>query len=263
MTDPTAGAPETASRARALALLTAIEDGCATARIACPGGLVIRDARHPRVWSSNHVRVESPTAPDAAALDAAAARHLDALGFRMIIVREEAVGRALASPLAALGYRATHQLLMTAGPAPDVMPDPVAAPPVVEVSHARLACSRVEAQVELGRDAEIGRQLHARDAVIETVVAVRRFAVVDGGAVAARCQLYADGQIAQIENLYVAPAWRGRGLGRVVGEHALHAARAAGAQLVVAVADAEGWPQSFYRRVGFAGVGLLPRFLRP
>jgi hypothetical protein len=49
---------------------------------------------------------------------------------------------------------------------------------------------------------------------------------------------------------------------RAVGEHALRAARAGGAELVFAIADAEDWPQGFYRRAGFAGTGLPPRFLR-
>jgi hypothetical protein len=42
----------------------------------------------------------------------------------------------------------------------------------------------------------------------------------------------------------------------------LRAARAAGARVVFAIADAAGWPRSFYRRAGCAGAGLLPRFLR-
>jgi GNAT superfamily N-acetyltransferase len=258
-----AGAADSEARKRALALLAAVDDGCATQRIPCPGGQAILDDRHPLLWSANHLRVELPAAPDPAGLDAAAARHLDAFGFRMIVVREEPVGRALAGPLAALGYRATHELLMIAGPPPDVMADRGAAPPVVEVRHEQLAASRVEAQAQLGHDAEVGRQLHARDALVEAVVAVRRFAILDGGEVAARCQIYAAGPVAQIENLYVAPRLRGRGLGRVVGEHALRAAWGAGAELVFAVADAEDWPQSFYRRAGFTGAGLLPRFLRP
>ena len=251
-----------AARARAIAFLAAIDDGCAESLPACPGGHAVLDGRHPALWSANHLRVRTPVAPDPAALAAAAEEHLGALGFRMIAVLDEAVARALRAPLAQRGYRAADELLMLAGPAPGPAASAQGSGAVVEVAHEDLAASRIAAQVELGRDAEVGRQLASRDALIGTVVAIRRFALVADGEIAARCQVYAGGGIAQIENLYVAPAHRGRGLARVVGEHALRAAWAGGAQLVFGIADAEDWPQGFYRRAGFAGAGLLPRFLR-
>jgi GNAT superfamily N-acetyltransferase len=249
-----------AARVRAIAFLVAIDDGCAESLAACPGGHAVLDGRHPALWSANHLRVETLDAPDPAALAAAAEEHLGALAFRMIAVFDEAVARTLSASLAEHGYRAAHELLMLAGPAPAAAPGAPAA--VVEVAHEDLTASRVAAQVELGRAAEVGRQLASRDARIGTVVAIRRFALVAGGEIAARCQVYAGGDVAQIENLYVAPAHRGRGLARVVGEHALRAAWAGGARLVFGIAAADDWPQSFYRRAGFAGAGLLPRFLR-
>ena len=250
------------ARARAIAFLTAIDDRCVERRPACPGGHAILDGRHPALWSANHLRVERVTAPDPAALDGAAAGHLDELGFRLIAVRDEAVARALDAPLQARGYRPAHELLMLSA-APPPPPAAAATPAAIEVvGPAALVASRVAAQLELGRDGEVGRQLASRDALIGTVVAVRRFAIVVAGEIAARCEVRADGAVAQVENLYVAPEHRGRGLARVVGEHALRAAWAGGARLVVGIADAEDWPQSFYRRLGFADAGLLSRFLR-
>jgi predicted GNAT family acetyltransferase len=109
----------------------------------------------------------------------------------------------------------------------------------------------------------VGRQLVSRDALVAAVVAERCFAVeLDSRRIAARCQLYSQGAVAQIENVYTVAAHRRRGFSRALVTHAAGEARAAGATLVFLVADAAGWPQAFYRGVGFADAGLLPRFIR-
>ena len=248
------------ARLRAIDFVTALDDACAQSRPPCPGGHVLLDSRHPVLWSANHVRVERAPAPAAAALDDAAATHLDALGFRMITVLDEAAGVALTAPLGALGYRPAHELLMILGPHP--------APTersqrIVEVGSAELAQSRIAAQVELDRDAEVGRQLASRDALIGAVVAVRRFAIRAGGQIVARCQVYGDGAVAQIENMYTTAGHRRQGLSRLLMRHAVGEALDGGAELVFLLADAADWPQAFYRRLGFDDAGLLPHFLRP
>jgi GNAT superfamily N-acetyltransferase len=248
------------ARRRAIAFMTAIDDACAEATVACPGGTVVLDSRHPALWSANHVRVDAARAPDATALDATAAAHLDELGFRMIVVQDEAVAAALAEPLGALGYRPADELLMILGPTGDAARRSAR---VGEATPAQLVASRVAAQTEIGRDAQVGRQLASRDALIASVVPVRRLAIrAANGEVAARCQIYGEGAVAQIENLYTAAARRGQGLSRLLMRHAVAEARAGGAELVFLVADAGDWPQSFYRRLGFEDAGLMPRFLR-
>jgi len=76
------------------------------------------------------------------------------------------------------------------------------------------------------------------------------------------CQLYADGDVAQIENVYTYRSHRRCGLARVLVTRALLEAQAAGAELVFLVADGEGWPQRLKRDVGFRDAGLLRRFRR-
>ena len=105
-------AVDTDARRGAIRFLCAIEDACAERVLSAPGGCAILDSRHPRLWDANHVRVEASEAPDALALDAVARLHFDALGFQMISVLHDAVGRALTGPLESVGYRADHQLLM-------------------------------------------------------------------------------------------------------------------------------------------------------
>jgi GNAT superfamily N-acetyltransferase len=253
------GRMDAVARGRATDFVTALDDACAETVTACPGGHALLDTRHSALWSANHLRVETPDPPAAAGLDEAAGGLFDALGFRMITVLDEPAGRLLSEPLAALGYAAAHELLMIGGPQTASAERSDA---VVDVTHEDLEASRQAAQVEQGRDAQIGRQLATRDALIGTVVDVRRLAILIDGEVAARCQIHSGGGVAQIENLYITPAHRGRGLSRVLAESAVYEARAAGAELLFGIADAADWPQAFYRRLGFTDAGLLPRFLR-
>ena len=250
------------ARRGAIAFLCAIEDRCAGQIESAPGGCAILDPRHPRLWDANHLRVEGPAAPDAVELDAAARLHFEDLGFQMITVLHEEVGRALTEPLHSLGYRARHNLLMLL-----VSDPPLAAAadePISEISREQLAATRIVGAVEDGLlDVEVGAQLVSRDTLVATVVNERCFAVeVADRHVAARCQLYSEGQVAQIENVYTVPAHRRRGLSRALVTHAAREARAAGATLVFLVADAADWPQAFYRSAGFVDCGLLPRFVR-
>ena len=258
---PTLGAAGADARRRAIAFLCAVEDACAERILPAPGGLAILDSRHPRLWDANHLRVEASEAPDAAALDAVARSHFDALGFQMINVLDEAVGRDMAGPLEALGYRASHGLLMVLGADPG---RPSRNVTIAEVSREDLARTRTAGAIERGLDGvDVGDQLVSRDALVGAVVNERCFAVrLDGAEVAARCQLYSQGAVAQIENVYTAPAHRRRGFSRALVTRAAHEASAAGAELVFLVADAADWRAAFYRSAGFLDAGALPRFLR-
>jgi GNAT superfamily N-acetyltransferase len=247
------------ARDRAIAFLSSIDAGCAEEIVACPGGHAVTDTRHPALWSANHLHVNADEPPDAAGLHAVAVSHFARLGFELITVRHERVARALTTPLAALGYRPVHELLMLLGERPVALDAPA---PILEVKPADLEASRIAAQLEAGRGAHVGRQLGSRDRLIARIAAQRCFAVVLSGEVVARCQIYSRSRVAQIENVYTTPAHRGRGLARALLTHAAFAARAAGAEIVFLVTAAEDWPQAFYRRAGFLDAALLPRFLR-
>jgi hypothetical protein len=175
------------ARDRAIALLSSIDAGCAEEIVACPGGHAVTDTRHPALWSANHLHVNADEPPDAAGLHAVAVSHFARLGFELITVRHEPVARALTAPLAALGYRPVHELLMLLGERPVAVDAPA---PILEVKPADLEASRIAAQLEAGRGAHVGRQLGSRDRLIARIAAQRCFAVVLSGEVVARCQLY-------------------------------------------------------------------------
>jgi GNAT superfamily N-acetyltransferase len=248
------------ARAAALAFLRSLDDACAERLVPIPGGHAVLDARHPLLWDANHLRVETSEAPDAAALAAAADRHLGPLGFRALVVLDPAVAELLAPPLLARGYLERHELLMLLGP---TLAAP-AEPPfeIEEVAAEVVSASRIEAARELLGSEQVGRQLASRDALIAAATDVRSFAVPVGGTIAARCQLYGAGAVTQVENVFTDPAHRLRGLAGALVAHAAREARAAGAEVVFLRTDASGLPQRLYRRLGFVDAGLLPRFHR-
>jgi GNAT superfamily N-acetyltransferase len=246
-------------RATAIGFMRALEGACAERVLDCPGGHALLDSRYPRLWDANRVRVEDGVAPDVDRLVAAAEEHLGGLDFRMITALHEEVGGTLAGALAERGYAPSHELLMVLGGEP---PAPAPGVAVTEVDCERLEPTRVAAAVELRGDAEVGRQLALRDRLIATAVAVRCFAVLDGDEIAARCQLYRALSVFQVENVYTVPGHRRRGYAAALVSYALREAHSGGARLVFLVADADDWPQGFYRRMGFRDAGLLHRFKR-
>ena len=90
----------------------------------------------------------------------------------------------------------------------------------------------------------------------------RLFAAVDpAGVVRATsgCGVFAG--YATVIFVNTAPGWRGRGIGQAMTAQALRAGLRSGARCACLDASAAG--ESIYRRLGFADVGTVTRFLRP
>jgi GNAT superfamily N-acetyltransferase len=246
-------------RGLAIGFLCAIEDACAEHRIPCPGGHAIIDSHHRLLWDANHIRVETPLAPDASALADAADQHLGGEDFRVIELLHEDAAGALREPLARQGYRSADRVLMILGDTPSAEKSLIA---VQGVSRQSLERSRIETLSEEQEfAAEVNRQMVSRDAVVATVVPEQCYAVVHNGEILARCQVYSDGALAQIEHVYTRAQHRRRGYARAVVTHAARAARATGA-IDVFLLSADDWRPAFYRSIGFVDAGRLPRFVR-
>ena len=83
----------------------------------------------------------------------------------------------------------------------------------------------------------------------------RFFAAELDGVLAGYCELYLHDGVAQVEDVNTLEGFRNRGAGRAFVLGAIAAARAAGADLVWLLADAEDWPQHLYATLGFEDVG--------
>jgi predicted GNAT family acetyltransferase len=69
--------------------------------------------------------------------------------------------------------------------------------------------------------------------------------------------------VAQIETVDTLEEYRGRGLARSLVLAATDAALAAGADLVLIVADDDDWPKELYSKLGFDPAGRFWQFTLP
>jgi RimJ/RimL family protein N-acetyltransferase/ribosomal protein S18 acetylase RimI-like enzyme len=108
---------------------------------------------------------------------------------------------------------------------------------------------------------DLADQLFAAKRRIGAVVPTRYFAIESGGSITAYCELRGDGETAQIEDVNTLAAFRGRGLGRAIVQHALDEARRTH-ELVFVEALADDWPKELYEKLGFETVDERHLFLR-
>jgi GNAT superfamily N-acetyltransferase len=220
-------------------------------------GTVVRCSRLPEFWSYNSLRVEgaAPTLGVDALVHASDVLQGD-LGHRQVEVEDEATGARLRAGFEALGWAAERLAWMRlAGPPPpgpdfDEVPFSGTRPLRLEWTRAapwapdERAAERfadAEAEVAAVRDS---RALLARDAAGEPIA----FTV-----------FVAEGGGAEIDQAYVTPSQRGRGVG---GALVAAAARVAAAVDTFIVADDEGAPKRLYARLGFEPIWIQYVFTR-
>jgi ribosomal protein S18 acetylase RimI-like enzyme len=93
--------------------------------------------------------------------------------------------------------------------------------------------------------------------------AVRYWVALDGGEVCGFVSSWegVDG-VGQVEDLYVAPSARGRGVAAALLRHGIADCRRHGAGGVVIVADADDSPKTAYARMGWAPVAVKREYVR-
>lgn len=255
-----AGGPQgLTSLRRAAEFQHAYEDALATQVRRLRGvGRALLHPGLPLVWDLNFVRLEVlDGSVAAAALARSSERVLAGYGHRKINVDDEAEGTRLAPVFEALGWHSDRSLVMVhRGQLPAERP----AYPAEEIAWRPFGRSVEAFSRELGRPADVGRQLAERHRLTAEVVPTRWFGAYVGARLGASCELYSDGRTAQIETVVTLRGFRGRGLATAVVVAALEAAR--DHDFVFLVADAADWPQEWYRRLGFEPAGILYRFIR-
>ena len=225
-------------------------------------GTAVRATALPEYWDYNAVRVEGPVGDVEAAELLAAADELQAgLSHRRVEVEDEEAGARLRPGFAREGWAAERLVWMRrTGPAPGV---PAGSAAVLEVPF--------EATQELRRRWHRGDGWVGEDVAVERflvledrVAAVRRpraFAAREGDRLVGFASLFAPegAPAAEVEQVFVAPERRDRGLGATLVAAAL---RAAGRPVQWIVADDEGRPKHLYARLGFEPVWLQHAFVR-
>jgi ribosomal protein S18 acetylase RimI-like enzyme len=224
-------------------------------------GTAIFTPELPLRHDSNYLLVEAvPDGISAADLVEEAERVQGPAGLehRLLFFRDAALGERFAPELVSLGWRRDRHVLMTQRRQPERAVDTRI---VSEVTEATLRDARArQIRSYPWGTPEVARQL--LDAKLRVPVETRFFAVIVDGTVASYSDLYIDGEIAQVEDVATMPEQRGRGYASAVVLRAVEEARAAGAELVFLVADAEDWPKELYRRLGFEEIGANVKLLR-
>ena len=208
----------------------------------------------------NLISVDPGTRAKAAELAAEADRMQEPAGLlhRKVGIYDD-LGYEVEDAFRRLGWTVHRHLVMTherlaelaAGRAEEVAPDelePVWADGIRESPF--------------GRDEDVVRQLVEAQRRRRRAVDVRYFAARVDGQIASYCELFSDGQTAQVESVMTLERFRGRGLAKAVVSHAVREARAAGHDLVFLVAEDEDWPKELYRRLGFEDRGHTWELIR-
>ncbi len=238
----------------------AVELAAAERHEPTPHGVGLFADSVPSVYDANYVSVEDPDV-DAGELAAETDRAMEHCHHRRVILEQG--GDATAAALAGRGYvRSTH-IVFAHRREPDRRVDTSM---VQEVEFDRIVPVRVATTIaEPWGDDEIAGQLNDAKRLVMRAVATRFFAAIVDDRVAAYCEIRSDGRTAQIEDVEAVSAYRGRGLGRAIVQHALDEARRTH-DVVFLEALADDWPRQLYAKLGFDAVGrrdFMTRFPHP
>lgn len=203
----------------------------------------------------NTLCVARPDEVTADGLLAAAGR----LGSRQVELADAGAAARLLPDLEAAGAE-VHRLavMVHAGAIPAPAED------VERCDPGELAPLRAEwlqADPYVGQRPELVRQILEADRRIARRTPTRGLCVRRHGRPLAMGLVIGDGPAGMVEDVYVTPAARGRGLGTAIVGAALSAL--AGAELAFLVCDADGRARALYERLGFRPVGVLTRFSAP
>jgi ribosomal protein S18 acetylase RimI-like enzyme len=181
------------------------------------------------------------------------------ISHRRVNVDDQLAADRMAPAFVAAGYQPERFVVMVRRRPPNRQVDTAA---VREVDWAQL---RPERELERrgqpwSKQAGLVEQIVAKQELTASRIDTRYFGALIDGRVVSSCELRTEGGVAQIETVETLEAYRRRGLARAVVSAALEAASPY--DFVFLVADANDWPQHFYRRLGFEPVGIESRFLR-
>jgi GNAT superfamily N-acetyltransferase len=216
---------------------------------AIPEGWVARTPSLPAVWDLNHVGLTEPI--ELADVEALVEREQGDLPFRHLVVQHEPTGERLERELPARGWKVERNVVMVLRREPDR----VDASAVVEadLSDGLGLMRRWTGESKgLRQDPEAHRQVLETPRLMWERRKARRLGVLGrDGALAGITVLFSDGEVAQVEDVYVVPEERGRGFGRVLVTRATEMAVEGEHELVFIVADDCGWPKQLYAKIGF------------
>lgn len=227
-------------------------------------GTVYLDLEFPRRYASNYLSVEGrPADISADGLIAEAERIMGGAGLehRSVTVDDHSLAQLLGIRFAELGWDIGAVRLLVVRH--EVERASRALPPVREQSFSDARPLMLEInRREPSTDEEVATVLTDFRGKLEREVGARFFVAHVDGRPAGVCELYVNGDDAQVESVTTLEELRGKGVGTAVVLAAVAAAREAGATWIHLYADANDWPRHWYERLGFGDAGAFTYFLR-
>jgi ribosomal protein S18 acetylase RimI-like enzyme len=225
-------------------------------------GTAFLDDNLPQRYYSNFLRTETDLIDVSADDLIAAADQIlgdDRYEHRLVIVRDEAAAERLAHGFADAGFTREPEVVQLLRREPD-RPGTIDVD-IVSFAEARELILQTHLEDEELPDAIAAPFTDAR-AKYETAIGAQFFVAHVDGEQAGLCELYIDGEDAQVEDVGTILRFRNRGVARSVVLAACEAARAAGATRIWILADDEDWPKQLYERLGFDRLATDVGFLR-
>jgi ribosomal protein S18 acetylase RimI-like enzyme len=240
-----------------LAFIQTLDARCAEQTERFRYGVALRSPSLPRIYDLNLLFLDRGARPSLEELLADADAMLAPFAHRKVATHDDAAGSALAPDLVARGW-APKPLLVMPWRREARRPDPST---VAEVSFDRLEPAWRSGTRQAGFDDDLVEQVVGQRRVIGAAGSARYFAALVDGEVASYCELYSDGDVAQIEGVLTLERFRNRGLAAAVVTRARTAAQKAGHGLTFLVAEEDDWPKELYRKLGFETAGRTWDFL--
>jgi ribosomal protein S18 acetylase RimI-like enzyme len=220
-------------------------------------GRAYLDLEFPRRYDSNFLWVDGvPSDVTADGLVEEADRILGGRGMRhrSVLVDHVELVQRLGGRFGELGWAIDTLALMVLRGEPDRPRDPSIAEEL-PFDELRALHEEHTRRSEWATDEEVVRILADHREKLVRAIGARFFGARVDGELAAMCELYVHGDVAQIESVETLEEHRNRGAASAVVLAAVEAARGLGATWIHLYADANDWPQRWYRRLGFADAG--------
>jgi ribosomal protein S18 acetylase RimI-like enzyme len=220
-----------------------------------PFGTAVYTDELPRRLDGNYFRLEHDAEPEEVVAEA------KRLERPLIFVPDPELGGKLAPWFAERGWRIDRHLVMAQLREPEKTAD-LSLVRELEEEALRPARRRLLEDQPWAKPVVV-EQLFQAKALIGQRVTARFFGLPLDDEVVSYADLYVDGADAQVEDVGTLPEHRGQGYATAVILGAIEQARAAGADFVFLVADAEDWPKELYRKLGFDELGHYTKFFTP
>lgn len=178
---------------------------------------------------------------------------------RRVEIDDPAVAEPLRAPLSDAGYSEEQLVTMALATPPD--PGPAHPTAVVDIAAQRDLSRRLTAQEPWADSEALIDQMTVREQRLGRVTGGRAVVAPPDDPVS-RCLLLVTDGLAEIDAVGTLDAHRGQGWSNAVMHRAIREAYDLGIPDVVLVADADDWPRTWYRRLGFREVGRSFAYLR-